>query len=88
MVGKPLCYHASDPSYIPCGGQAIRSPNFLMLWGQLRENEYRIIPGSPMIKVVPIDHTGGMTARKVPSIPGRQVAPRPTNLTEPYGSVV
>lgn len=53
-----------------------------------RCNEYRIIPGSPMIRVVPIDRTSGMTARKVPSIPGRQVAPRPTNLREPYGSVV
>ena len=35
MVGKPLCYHARDPSLVPRGGHTTRSPNLLALLGQL-----------------------------------------------------
>ena len=65
VVGKPLCYHASDPGSIPRGGHTNRSPYLLALQGQLSlsilprsVNEYRMSTnsGSSTMRVAPIDH--------------------------------
>ena len=75
-VGKPLCYHASDPGSIPRGGHTTRSPYHPRAARPTQPsilprsaNEYRIMlglranSGSSMMKVAPLDHhwCGGLT---------------------------
>ena len=77
MVGKSLCYHASDPGSNPRGGQTNRSPYPLVLSGHLTilprsVNEYRIIlavtPGHRQWELLPSTTTSVMSDGLVPTI--------------------
>ena len=86
MVGKPLCYHASDLGAIPRGGYNNRFPYVLALLGQLslpsfrgREMKYQIIPG-----LAPIDHRWWHDRPLSTYDPGLVGRTRVDSLTEPW----
>ena len=79
IVGKSLCYHASDPRLIRRRFHTTRSPSHAARPTQpsifpRSVNEYRIISGLTLVHqrrgLLPSTTTGGMTDGQVPTIPG------------------